>query len=135
MPDHEAERADPDDAEAQYEDAVSVLRELTRDRDRFPLVFKENINYGWRRNSFALRPFAVPIALLALVVSASVIVFGDGTLSGSGARWTPAISASVLGLAWWGLVVSETWVRSAAELYADRLFEATHTLALAAAPI
>lgn len=127
LPDAQAEERDPDGADARYDEAVEVLRELTRDRNRFNLVFAENVNYGWRRNCYGLRPAAIAIAVVALVVSACVIVFAGGTFHHRAARWAPAFGVSLAVLLWWTLVVTEGWVRKAAELYADRLFEATHT--------
>jgi len=31
----------------------------TRDRSRFPLLYKENVNYGFRRNLWGLKPFGL----------------------------------------------------------------------------
>lgn len=42
--------ADPRRADAAYDAAVTVLRELTRDEKQFPLVVRENTEYGFRRN-------------------------------------------------------------------------------------
>jgi hypothetical protein len=129
LPDAAEEEHDPVEADARYDEAVEALRALTRDSERFKLVFEENVNYGWRRNCYGLRPVAIIIAALALVATACVLVFAGGTSVSRAGRWVPALVISVLALVWWTFVVTEGWVRSAAELYADRLFEATHTLA------
>jgi len=129
LPDASSEEADRAEADARYVDAVGVLRELTRDQNRFPLVFRENVNYGWRRNSLGLRPIAITIAGLALLMSAVFLGIGHGNLGGRSARWIPSLLVAAFALAWWGLVVSDRWIRTAADLYADRLFEAVHTLA------
>ena len=49
LPTQDEERDDPTDADRRYEEAVSALRERTRDHERFPLVFEENMDYGFRR--------------------------------------------------------------------------------------
>src|SRR5579884_1528525 len=46
LPTESEEAADPADAELRYSEAVAALRELTRDRDRFPLVSDEVAEYG-----------------------------------------------------------------------------------------
>jgi hypothetical protein len=57
LPDEAAEAFDPAEADDAYEVATAALRERTRDRAAFPLVFNENVAYGFRRNAYAcLRP-------------------------------------------------------------------------------
>jgi hypothetical protein len=65
LPDADAEDADPDGADAAYNDAVRRLRNRVRgDRQHFPLVFEENVNYGFRRNLRGLKPWGLGIAPL-----------------------------------------------------------------------
>lgn len=46
----EQEKNCPIRADEGYESATNWLLAQTRDRDRFRLIFEENINYGFRRN-------------------------------------------------------------------------------------
>jgi hypothetical protein len=131
LPDAADEKRDAAEADARYDEAVEALRALTRDPDRFKLVFEENVNYGWRRNSYGLRPVAITIAVVALIATACVLAFAGGTFASRAGRWAPALVISALALVWWTFIVTESWVRSAAELYSDKLFEATHALASA----
>jgi hypothetical protein len=128
LPDATTEANDPQDADARYEEAVGTLRELTRDRARFSLVFTENANYGWRRNSFGLRPLAAAIALLSVAGSTAILAVGHDSIESRAARWIPSLLIAIIATLWWVLVVNENWVRSAAAIYADRLFDAAHTL-------
>jgi len=124
LPNQSAEAADPEGADRQYEEAVAVLRERTRDQHRFRLVFSENADYGFRRNSLGIRPFAIGVAALAAGLSlALAIVRGD-----EWTRWMVACLVSAGAWAYWWRVVTPAWVREAAETYADRLFEAVDTL-------
>ena len=66
------ERISPEAAEDGYESANSWLLAQTRDRERFRLLFAENINYGFRRNVWALRPWAFCLAAIAIIVVALV---------------------------------------------------------------
>jgi hypothetical protein len=70
MPTLEEQRTDPEAADRSIDDFVAVLRARTRDSSKFPLVIAENANYGFRRNSLALRAWAVGVASSTLVVSA-----------------------------------------------------------------
>src|SRR5262249_32650776 len=131
LPDAADEDSDAAEADARYDEAVEALRALTRDPDRFRLVFEENVNYGWRRNSYGLRPVAITIAVLVGIGTGCILVFAGAPLPTRASGWAPALVISALALVWWTFIVTESWVRSAAELYSDKLFEATHALAAA----
>jgi hypothetical protein len=130
LPDAAEEERDLTEADARYDETIEALRALTRDPDRFKLVFEENIHYGWRRNCYGLRSAAITVAALSLIAAACILAFTGGTLPGRVGRWAPALVISALALIWWTFVVTEAWVRSAAELYSDKLFEAAHAIAL-----
>lgn len=47
------------------------LREKTReDHDKFKILFHENINYGFHRNLFGLKPYAFGLDALVVIVCA-----------------------------------------------------------------
>lgn len=129
LPDAEAEARDPDFADRRYDDAVGVLREATRNREEFPLVFEENVDYGFRRNTLGLRSSGITTSVVGLVVAVLLLVIGSGALSGRAARWGPVAGICGLALLFWCLIVTPRWVRTAAENYADRLFGAAASLA------
>lgn len=87
LPEAAEEAADPADAELRYREAVAVLRELTRDTTRFRLVFAENMEYGFRRNSLGLRPVALAIAALTTGVSLVLLILGGGGAASKLGRW------------------------------------------------
>jgi hypothetical protein len=128
LPDATEEANDPEGADDRYEEATARLRELTRDTSRFRLVFAENVEYGFRRNSLGLRPFALAIALGGVALSVAVIAFAAGDLAERLTRWGPAGLISAVCVLFWWRIVTPDWVRRSAELYADRLFDALHTL-------
>jgi hypothetical protein len=127
LPSASAEASDPAGADVVYERSVGALRELTRDHGRFPLVFFENADYGFRRNALGLRRIALAVAGCTLVLSVAGSVFKWPNASWI-SRWTvcAAISAAA-GLFWW-FAVTPSWVRRAAETYVDRLMESVQTL-------
>lgn len=121
LPTEEEERADPVSALRAYEEAVRRLRELTRNRDDFPLVFDENKEYGFRRNALGLRTAGMAVAAVTFVLAAGLTLFIS--------PWF--LMNMLFGLAafaWWMHVVSPAWVRQPADLYATRLLDASITL-------
>ena len=56
LPTKEEEESSPVSADTKYKSAIGSLLEATRDTSKFPLVFAENANYGFRRNLWGLRP-------------------------------------------------------------------------------
>lgn len=62
MPSPSEELESPTEADSTYENAIAWLREQTREKSKFPLVFEENTNYGYFRNMFALRVHALVAA-------------------------------------------------------------------------
>jgi hypothetical protein len=122
LPTEMEEEADPVAADRLYDIAVAVLRDLTRDGSRFALVADENAEYGFRRNCLGLRPLAIAVALLVLVVSGLLALIGA-----HGQFLLPA-AASLLSLGFWTVIVKSKWVHSAADRYAVRLLETVESL-------
>jgi hypothetical protein len=115
------ERANPSRASEVYGSCTSFLREKTRDQKAFPLVFAENINYGFRRNLYGWKPTGLIAVSLGMVSCAlfvtthlraesSVLLFGIAGL----------VVSVTLGLLWL-FVIKPNWVRLAADAYAERL--------------
>lgn len=69
-----AERANPTDADQYYISAINYLREKTRDSEKYPLILKENMNYGFSRNLLAFKSTAITIILISLAISLLIIV-------------------------------------------------------------
>ena len=124
LPNRAEEEADPAEADRRYEAAVGDLRDLTRDRDRFPLVAEENAEYGFRRNCLGLRPAALAVAISAAVVSIAILALTSAPV----ARYLPAAATGVVGTLFWWFIVGPAWVKQAADHYAQRLLETLATL-------
>jgi hypothetical protein len=125
------EEADPKSADDVYESYIHYLREATRDKTKFPLVFSENVNYGFRRNLWGMKPAAILLALGGVSAGVARITFSllmNEPVSASAAL---ATALCILSLVWWCLRVTSGWVRLAADAYADRLLGACTLLASA----
>ena len=130
LPTEHDEESNPKAADDVYETAVHVLRGRTRNRQRFPLVFKELCNYGFRRNSLGLRSWGIAVALAAAAGAASCLLLDSrlDSVDFSGVGLWLVLGASLLIACVWVFFVSANWVRQTAEAYADRLIDAIEDL-------
>jgi hypothetical protein len=112
------EAADPVRADRVIDVCVARLRELTRDASKFPLVFHENVSYGFRRNLWAMKPAAIFLALLAITATMLATGFQHNV-----EPYLVVVSSvcSAVMLTWWLLRILPSWVRESAERYADQL--------------
>jgi hypothetical protein len=122
LPTEDEEALDPHGADGRYEAAIERLKEMTRDRNRFPLVFSENCGYGFRRNLYGLRPFGIGVAgasaVLALVLLALALL---GLVDVSSTALGVAAGIDILSIAVWKLAVDPEWVQESGFTYAERL--------------
>jgi hypothetical protein len=142
-PTEQQETADPKAADAMYASAVKWLRERCREK-AFPLVEKENAEYGFRRNLRGLRPIGLTACFTALLLSALAILWQNEPLlpalaSLSAKPFLAALSAvkpaalgaicvDIAAIAGWIAVVRDGWVRSAGDQYARALLACCDTL-------
>jgi hypothetical protein len=122
------ENANPAKADGAYGSAVMWLKEKTR--KGFPLVDKENAQYGFRRNLFGMRPIGVVVCALAAAASL-VAIYAQTHEFTTSALWTTssaqrpeiwaAIVIDLVALFAWITVVNDQWVRQAGDQYADAL--------------
>jgi hypothetical protein len=121
MPTIEEEKQNPSEADLVYKTCGDYLLEKTRDAKRFPLILKENISYGFRRNLWGMKPAGIFISLIGL--------FGCGAIAAN--RWTeseefapiPILGTivSAMAMALWIFRIKPDWIRLPAEAYAQRL--------------
>ena len=133
LPSPQEEEDNPERADTLYNSTNRWLLEHTRDHAQFNLLFEENMNYGFRRNLLALKPIALGIDTLALMLVIGMAV----------ASWTGEIASTIQAFSpeWWAslvITVGHTllcmayirtdWVRMAAETYAQQLLAACDSL-------
>ena len=129
----EDERANPEEAEDGYESANSWLLARTRDRERFGLLFRENINYGFRRNVWALRPWAFGLEAVAIVMVGVVTLESwtgelPTTIRAVGVEVWASLALTVVHGFFFVFKIREGWVRITAEAYAQQLLAACDVL-------
>lgn len=122
----EEEAADPDVADAGYESATAWLLSRTRDRDRYQLLFAENVSYGFRRNLFALKmPAIVMDACFFVVFFFHFASIWQGDILETGRAFPDASMMSaalvVLHRLAFCVIINSDWVRLPADAYARQL--------------
>ena len=130
IPTSEEENANPQAADRVYEAATKKLIAATRDRDRFPLIYKENVSYGFRRNLWGLRPLGLILSIGGAVIClVRWLLWTDpGTAPAQNVDWFLACGACLVMTILWVFWIKRSWVRIPAEAYAERLFESCELL-------
>lgn len=113
---------------APYKACVTWLLAATRDKQRFHLLAEENIAYGYRRNLLALKPVAVTVLAVALVINSSVLAIRWPELDTR--YWIGgAVEVGFLGIAAaWLLAVRPSFVADASRSFGERLLAACDEL-------
>lgn len=114
----EQERADASSADATYDSGVRWLLEYTRDVKRFPLIYKELVSYGFRRNLYGLKPIAITISVICTSINIGMLLTKDVPDSSFGII---SLVVSVVSLVAWISVIDSDWVRDSANAYARQL--------------
>lgn len=124
VPSREKNEQDPCSADTYYESCTEELIRLTRDKGRFPLVFKGLTEYGFRRNLLGLKIFGVSLTLAGVAGSAwSTYTEWSTTTVPPAVPLVAALINSGLLLAWLTWVTERT-VKLSADRYARFLLEA-----------
>jgi hypothetical protein len=110
-------------ADQKYETCVRFLISSTRDKKRYPLIYKENVNYGFMRNLWGLKPFGVMVSIISLILSLLFIIL----------KWPlqvetyhfPIITIlfSISSFLLWIFWIKPSSVKIVADAYAERLLE------------
>ena len=118
-PSHEQEGSDPRAADQVYRSWSDYLRSQTRDTQRYSMIFKENINYGFRRNLLGLKAYCLVAGTIAIAMIAFPVYMSKS--------WTGDQVAFLFVLTIYtvliGLIVKKSWVRFTAYAYAHHLLE------------
>ena len=124
----EYEKQYPEKADEVYWHWTQFVIAQTRDINQFNLLFQENRNYGFRRNLWGLKSFAIGLILLA--IAGDFIYFWYTEQSQQVNLWSNEffISESILFLALllWIFLITKGWVKVTSFAYAERLFESVH---------
>jgi hypothetical protein len=124
LPSQEEESADPEGADLVYESVVDLLRERTRDRSKYPLIFRELVSYGFRRNLWGMKPFGISLALSCVMLQSWILTRELKVEHSMQPAQFLATLINVSLVLCWTFLVKPEWVRRAADAYAERLLAA-----------
>lgn len=128
IPDADVQRLNGRAADQLYEAAIDKLRELTREQPKFARLLGENINYGYWRNLRGLKPAAIVILAVCIVLD----IVGIGLALRAGSPVQPIaiglLAVFVIALFLWIFVVTRVSVEAAARNYAQTLLASLDVL-------
>lgn len=123
-PSEDFENTNPEKADEIYSAWSDFLRGKTRDIIKYPLVFKENINYGFRRNLLGIKWCCVSSALIAIIIilapSLDTLYLPEDKIA--------IVLFLVSYIFVFSFVVNSGWVKTVANAYSRNLIEAINNL-------
>lgn len=128
-PTEKRERDDPEVADAFYDRAGAWLRENTRSATKFPVLFNENITYGFRRNLLGLKWPALGLNL-AIVMLCLFTLYRKGTIDADDdmtLRLLIVLAFAIIHAVYMAFAVSKKSVIDASRTYARQLILACET--------
>lgn len=136
LPSKDQEKQSPSAADEIYQAATDWLLSKTRDTTKFRLIFEENMNYGFRRNLYALKPAALFLDFLlgagVIVVMAMQEAFKADdvfqSLTEIDSHLYIAFAVVILHILAMVFVVTKTWVKTTADAYGQQLLAACDVL-------
>ncbi len=127
LPDVDSETQNPTANDDAYAAAVGWLRtHMNHHRDMAPAIYRENKSYGFRRNLRGLRGLGMVISVMTLVIDVVLLIAHISAPD-------PLLAYAAAGLSGvmvltFGFVVTDAWVRDAADAYAQALLESCDLL-------
>jgi hypothetical protein len=122
---------DKSDLQQKIRSATNFLREYTRDKKKYPAIYRDNVAYGFSRNLVAIKYVGLAMSIISLVVNVAVIFYPDyfQLISGQNSTYSvtflgvAALTVSVLSIFLLLFVVNESFVKQRAYRYARSLLE------------
>lgn len=126
IPTHEEEMEDLQAADVIYDSCTKFLISKTRDASKYSLLLKENINYGFRRNLWGMKAWAIWIIAICVIVHSYMMTQHFSSIEATSTQDWILLSVFVPFLLFWLLIVNREWVKTTALAYAERLYETLH---------
>lgn len=106
----------------------NLLLERTRDGKKFPLIFQELTNYGFRRNLWGMKPIGLTLNTVCLFSQIAWVLYSLAAHRTPSALTVSSLLISAFLLACWAFFINPEWVRIAANAYAERLLASSEML-------
>ncbi|MCU7936850.1 MAG: hypothetical protein KZQ99_18585 [Candidatus Thiodiazotropha sp. (ex Dulcina madagascariensis)] len=136
LPSREDEGENPTAADDMYQAATDWLLSKTRDKAKYHLIFEENMNYGYRRNLYALKPIALILdfilgTYLFIVAAVRESFLADDilqSLTQIDSYIYIAFAVVILHVLAMIFIVIKAWVKTTADAYGQQLLAACDIL-------
>jgi hypothetical protein len=128
IPSFKEEQINPTYADKVYESCVKFLISKTRDTKKYSLLFKENINYGFRRNLWGMKFLAICILLICLVIHFYISSHYFSIMNNFTIKDIVLYLFLFATILFWLFIVNKNWIKLIAFAYAERLFETLNNL-------
>lgn len=128
IPTADQERNNAIYADQVYDSCAKYLISKTRDTNKFNLLFKENISYGFRRNLWGMKAWALLLLFCCFILH---FYFATHNFTIFNQYKTKDIGLFVFLFAatlFWLIVVTKNWIKLTAFAYAERLYETLNEL-------
>ncbi len=126
IPTQEEEQENPQAADDIYDSCTRYLIAKTRDANKYSLLLKENINYGFRRNLWGMKIWALSIIAACTVIHSLMSTEKFASIETINSKDWILFGAYTLFTMFWLLIVNREWVKTTAFAYAERLHETLH---------
>lgn len=130
IPSPEQETEDPSHADNVYQTCTRFLIGKTRDSKKYNLIFQENINYGFWRNLWGMKPIGISLCILGLTASTVYILqmwVYESNISDLGFI---SILVNMFMIIIWIVWVTPSSIKLVADAYAKQLLEASQNRSL-----
>jgi hypothetical protein len=126
FPTHEEEMENLQAADVIYDSCTKFIISKTRDTSKYALLFKENINYGFRRNLWGMKTWAIGFIAICILVHSFMMTQKFTSIETVSTKDWMLSSIFILFVLFWSLIVNREWVKTTAFAYAERLHETLH---------
>lgn len=75
FPSKKMELENPVKSDEAYAACIAYLRTKSRDKKKYALVYSENTEYGFLRNSLGVKAIGIMFSLFTLIISTAIIIF------------------------------------------------------------
>ncbi|KAA6321186.1 hypothetical protein EZS27_029135 [termite gut metagenome] len=123
IPTLEEETQTPSKADEIYNSCAKYLISKTRDTEKYNLLFKENISYGFRRNLWGMKSWGLAILFVCFLIHLTIATNFFSSFSFTPTKDAFLYALFLFILIFWVFIVQPNWVKVVAIEYAKRLYE------------
>jgi len=134
FPEPGANTMEQHDEDKHYKSATNFLREYTRDKKKYPAIYRDNIAYGFSRNLLALKTEGLWLSGIALILNAylvyrltfageTIILSIESLLKHYWLQFSSVLTSFIMIIVY-SFVINIGYVRGRAFRYAKSLYEA-----------